>query len=409
MTTLKGAAIVAQAGGPTSVINASTYGVIKTAMGADAITKVYAAANGIKGVVEGQIYDLSKEDKEELELLLQTPSSAFGSSRYKLKTDEQYAAILATFKKYDICYFFYNGGNDSMDTCNKVSKYLQSVGYDCRVIGVPKTIDNDLALTDHCPGFGSAAKYVATTCKEIYQDFGVYDTPMIVIVEVMGRHAGWLTASSVLASKQGAGPDLIYIPEADFDMDRFLADIDGVLKKQKDCFIVVSEGIHDKDGKFITEYATTVERDGFGHARLGGLAHFLAERVKSHTGIRVRPIEFSLLQRCAAHVASKTDVNEAFNAGRVAVEEALKGTTGKMIAFKCTRDKNGYKCEYVAVDVDNVANLEQKVPTEWITKGKNFITDDFVKYCEPLIAGEVTPVMENGLPRHANLKKILAK
>ena len=290
MSELKGACIFGQSGGPTSVINASAYGVIRTALDDPNITAVYGAAHGIKGVLDDRLFDMGQEDAGELELLKYTPSSALGSCRYKMADpdvdDTDYKRILEIFKKYDVRYFFYNGGNDSMDTCNKISKYMQKVGYECRVMGVPKTIDNDLFGTDHCPGYASAAKYIATSCMEVYQDARVYDTGMVCIVEIMGRHAGWLAGAAALATAYGAGPDLIYLPEVDFDMDRFLADVERIYKETGNCMVAVSEGIHYADGSFVSE-AKTSATDGFGHAQLGGLAAMLAEAVKQRTGAKV--------------------------------------------------------------------------------------------------------------------------
>ena len=261
MSELKGACIIGQSGGPTSVINASAYGVIRTALDSDCITAVYGAEHGIKGVLADRLFDMSKEDARELELLKYTPSSALGSCRYKIADpdvdDTDYKRILEVFKKHDVRYFFYNGGNDSMDTCNKISKYMQKVGYDCRVMGVPKTIDNDLFGTDHCPGFASAAKYIATSCMEVYQDARVYDTGMVCIMEIMGRHAGWLAGAAALATAYGAGPDLVYLPEVDFDMDKFLADVDRIYKEKGNCMVAVSEGIHYADGTFVSEAKTS--------------------------------------------------------------------------------------------------------------------------------------------------------
>ncbi len=408
---LIGAAVIGQSGGPSSVINASAYGVIKTALEADCITAVYGANHGIVGILNDRLMDMSKEDPSELELLLHTPSSALGSCRYKIadpeKDDTDYKRILEIFKKYNIRYFFYNGGNDSMDTCNKVSRYMKSVGYECRVFGVPKTIDNDLFGTDHCPGFASAAKYIATSFMEVSRDSHVYDKGMITIIECMGRHAGWLTAAASLAGLSGDGPDLIYLPEVDFDMDKFVADVSRIYKENGNCIVAVSEGVHYADGTFVSE-AKTSGTDGFGHAQLGGLAARLADVVKAATGAKVRGIELSLLQRCAAHCASATDIEESFNSGKTAVEAAIAGETGKMVGFKCDRE-NGYKCEYVLFDLEKVANFEQKVPVEWITEDKSNVTADFIKYCAPLIAGDLVMPMENGLPRFAKLKKVFAE
>ena len=409
---LVGSCIFGQSGGPTSVINASAYGVIKTALEAEEITKVYGASHGIVGVLNDELFVMDEEDPEELRYLLHTPSSELGSCRYKMKDpevdDTDYKRILEIFKKYNVRYFFYNGGNDSMDTCNKISRYMKSVGYDCRVMGVPKTIDNDLFGTDHCPGFASAAKYIATSCMEINKDARVYDNKMIVIVEIMGRHAGWLAASAALATAYGSGPDLIYLPECDFDMDRFLADVDELYRKNGKVFVAVSEGIHYADGSFVSE-AKTSATDGFGHAQLGGLAAMLAEIVKNHTGAKVRGIEFSLLQRCGAHIASATDVDEAFTAGKVAVEKAVAGETGYMVAFERQMMDGKYSCAYRLLPLESVANYEKNVPMEWINDAHNGLKEEFISYALPLIQGEANVPKVDSLPRYAKLKKVLAK
>jgi len=409
---LIGAAVIGQSGGPTSVINASAYGVIRTALDAEEITNVYGMAHGIKGMLADQLYDMSQEDPAELELLLNTPSSELGSCRYKIADpdvdDTDYKRILEIFKKYNIRYFFYNGGNDSMDTCDKVSRYMAKSGWDCRVMGVPKTIDNDLYGTDHCPGFASAAKYIATSVAEVYKDARVYDTGMVTIIEIMGRHAGWLTAAASLASTVGCGPDLIYVPEVDFDMDKFLADVQRIYDANGKCIVAVSEGIHYADGSFVSE-AKASATDGFGHAQLGGLAALLANIVKEKTGAKVRGIELSLLQRCGAHLASQTDITESFTAGKKAVEAAIAGETGYMVGFKRVMVDGKYTCEYVLLPLTSVANFEKKVPLEWITPEHNGITSDFADYALPLIAGEPERKLENGLPRFARLKKVLAK
>ena len=409
---LVGSCIFGQSGGPTSVINASAYGVIKTALEAEEITKVYGASHGIVGVLNDELFVMDEEDPEELRYLLHTPSSELGSCRYKMKDpevdDTDYKRILEIFKKYNVRYFFYNGGNDSMDTCNKISRYMKSVGYECRVMGVPKTIDNDLFGTDHCPGFASAAKYIATSCMGINKDARVYDNKMIVIVEIMGRHAGWLAASAALATAYGSGPDLIYLPECDFDMDRFLADVDELYRKNGKVFVAVSEGIHYADGSFVSE-AKTSATDGFGHAQLGGLAAMLAEIVKNHTGAKVRGIEFSLLQRCGAHVASATDIEEAFTAGKVAVEKAVEGETGYMVAFERQMVDGKYSCAYRLLPLESVANYEKKVPMEWINDTHNGLKQEFISYVLPLIQGEANVPKVDSLPRYAKLKKVLAK
>ena len=412
MKELKGACVIGQSGGPTSVINASAYGVIRTALDNPNITAVFGAEHGIKGVLNDRLFDMSKEDAEELELLKYTPSSALGSCRYKMKDpdvdDTDYKRILEVFRKHDIRYFFYNGGNDSMDTCNKISKFMQRSGYECRVMGVPKTIDNDLFGTDHCPGYASAAKYIATSCMEVYQDARVYDTGMICIIEIMGRHAGWLTAAAALATEYGAGPDLIYLPETDFDMDKFLADVERIYKDRGNCMVAVSEGIHYADGSFVSE-AKTSATDGFGHAQLGGLAALLANVVKEKLGVKVRGIELNLLQRCGAHLASETDIEESFMAGKAAVENAVAGITDKMVAIERGEIDGHYACKTKLLNLTDVANFEKKVPLEWINAEQDFVTKEFIDYALPLIQGEPKLPKEDGLPRFARLKKELAK
>ena len=413
--TLKGSCIIGQSGGPTSVINASAYGVIRTALDTEAITKVYGAEHGIKGVLDDRLYVMDLEDPKELELLKNTPSSELGSVRYKIadpeKDDIDYKQILEIFKKYDVRYFFYNGGNDSMDTCEKISRYMCNVGYECRVIGVPKTIDNDLFGTDHCPGFGSAARYIATSCMEVSKDARVYNTGMITVVEIMGRHAGWLAGSAALASYCGSGPDLIYLPEVDFNYEKFCADAIDIYNRQGNVLVAVSEGIHDAMGKFISEYGSdsVQHKDAFGHAQLGGLAVQLSDELKKRTGAKVRGIELSLLQRCGAHLASGTDLEEAVLAGKFAVEAAVAGESGKMVAFERDYVDGQYVCNTKLIPLSNVANFEKKVPLEWITKEGNNVTQDFIDYALPLIQGAPERPTEHSLPRYARLKKVLAK
>lgn len=414
MSELKGACIFGQSGGPTAVINASAAGVIQEALKQGCITKVYGAAHGIRGVLDENFYDMGLEDPDELELLKNTPSSALGSVRYMLKKAEEdesdYKRLLEVFKKYDIRYFFYNGGNDSMDTCNKVSKYMQKAGYECRVMGVPKTIDNDLWGTDHCPGYGSAAKYIATSVMEVYHDSRVYDKGQITILEIMGRNAGWLTAASALATHMGSGPDLIYLPETVFDVESFIEKVAAIYKRQSNAIVAVSEGIRDKDGKYISEYGSDLaqSKDAFGHSQLGGLAVTLANLVKHKTGAKVRAIEFSLLQRCAAHVASLTDINEAYLAGQMAVRYAIEGKTDYMVSFERVEGPE-YKCNLKLISLTEVANKEKKIPREWINAEGDGLTEDFIKYALPLIQGEPQTALVNSLPRFSRLKKISAK
>jgi 6-phosphofructokinase 1 len=411
MSELKGACIIGQSGGPTSVINASALGAIEAALDSENITMVLGAAHGIKGVLNDELYVMDKEDREELRHMMHTPSSALGSCRYKIADpdvdDTDYKRILEIFKKYNVRYFFYNGGNDSMDTCNKISKYCLKVGYECRVMGIPKTIDNDLFGTDHCPGFASAAKFIATSCAEVYQDAHVYDTGMVTIIEIMGRHAGWLAGAASLASVIGCGPDLCYLPEVDFDMDQFLTDVQRIFKENGNCIVAVSEGIHYADGSFVSE-AKTSATDGFGHAQLGGLAALLANIVKEKTGAKVRGIELSLLQRCGAHVASKTDMDESYLAGKTAVEAAVAGETDKMVAFDCSREGGVYSCKTKLIGLTEVANVEKKVPREWINEAGNGVLAPFIEYALPLIQGETDMEKVNALPRFVHLKKVLS-
>ena len=410
-TPLSGACIFGQSGGPTSVINASAYGVFSAALENPNITAVYGAAHGIKGVLDDQLYIIDQEDPAELALLPYTPSSALGSVRYKLKDpevdDTDYKRILEIFKKYNVRYFFYNGGNDSMDTCSKVSRYLKSVGYECNVIGVPKTIDNDLYGTDHCPGFGSAAKYIATTCMEVSLDAKVYDTGMICIIEIMGRNAGWLAGAAALASASGEGPDLIYLPEIPFDVEKFCDDAERIYKQKGKVIIAASEGIHDKDGKFISEYAGEAAKDAFGHTQMGGLAQVLESILKARINCKSRAIELSLMQRCGAHCGSQTDIDEAVAVGRAAVEAATSGQTGYMVAIKRISN-DPYKAETELIPLEKCANYEKKVPTEWINAEGNGVTKEFIDYALPLIQGETKMQKENSLPRFARLKKVLA-
>ena len=413
---LVGACIVGQSGGPTAVINASAYGVIRAALDSKYVTKVYGAAHGIKGILEENLFDMGEEAPYELSLLMHTPSAALGSCRYKMKDavedDTDYQRILEIFKKYDVRYFFYIGGNDSMDTCSKISSYMQEAGYQCRIIGVPKTIDNDLWGTDHCPGFASAAKYVATSCMELYHDARVYDKNMICVVEIMGRHAGWLAGAAAVAQYMGQGPDLIYLPERDFDMDQFIEDVKHIYEMNGECFVAVSEGIHDKSGTLISEYGIdSTSVDAFGHKQLGGLASTLVNILKGHLGnIKMRGIELSLLQRCAAHCASETDIQEAFRAGKAAVEFAVNGVSDKMVGFSRSYDENDeYECGLILLDLKEVANAEKKVPSSWINDKGNGVNQEYIDYVLPLLKGAPKLVYENGLPRFAHLRKIPAK
>lgn len=414
MKKLVGSCLIGQSGGPTSVINSSALGCINAAMKSECITKVYGAAHGIKGVLNDRIYDLTYEDPEELALIKYTPAAIFGSCRYKMadyRTDDtDYKRVLEVFRKYNIRYFFYIGGNDSMDTCSKISGYLKLHGYECRIIGIPKTIDNDLAFTDHCPGYGSAAKYVATTCMEVCRDAKVYDSGSITVLEIMGRNSGWLTAASALAGYRDFGPDLIYLPEVPFDLNDFIYDISRIYDRHGDVMVAVSEGIKDKNGTFISSYFsdTYKDRDAFGHARMGGLAGSLANFANAKFNVKVRGIEFSLLQRCASHITSATDVEEAYMAGEFAFESAVSGVSDKMVAL-IREPGEKYRCSTGLADLAEVANVEKRIPREWINEAGNGLLKPFIDYVMPLIQGETKRPIKNGLPRFARLKRVMTR
>lgn len=404
---MKGNLVFAQSGGPTAVINSSAAGVILEAMEHAEIEKIYGARHGIVGVLNEDFYDLTDESKEELALLRQTPSSFLGSCRYKLadaaEDDSDYARLLEVFKKYNIRYFFYNGGNDSMDTCNKISKYLESNNYECRVVGVPKTVDNDLFGTDHCPGYASAAKYIGTTLMEIYCDAHVYNTPQITVVEIMGRHAGWLTAASYLAVAKGYGPHLIYLPERPFDLEACYRDVEKELAENGKAVIAISEGCKTKEGKLLPELKGELEQDSFGHKQLGGAAIVLADLLKDRFKLKVRAIELSLMQRCSAHLASQTDISESFESGREAVRAAINGESDIMIGFE-RKEGQEYEIEYTHFDLSHVANTEKFFPDKWINEEGNGIKAEFLEYILPLVQGEPELIREDSLPRFARLQ-----
>ena len=384
MKELRGACIIGQSGGPTSVINASAYGVIDTALKSGAITQVLGAEHGIMGVLNDRLFDMGQEDPEELRLLKYTPSSALGSCRYKIADpeldDTDYKRILEVFKKHDVRYFFYNGGNDSMDTCNKINQYMQSVGYECRVMGVPKTIDNDLFGTDHCPGYASAAKYIATSIMEVYQDAHVYDKGMIVVVEIMGRHAGWLAAASALASEYGAGPDLIYLPERPFDEAQYLRDVQKLIEEKHGVVVVASEGLKDKDGKPIVEPVFKVGRATY----FGDVSAHLANLVIKHLGYKARSEKPGLLGRASIALSSDVDRREAILAGEEAVRAACAGENGKMVGF-IRESTSPYRARTTLIDVNDVMLVEKKMPDEYINEAGNGVTQAFLDWCAPLI------------------------
>ncbi|MDO5417247.1 MAG: 6-phosphofructokinase [Lachnospiraceae bacterium] len=395
--------VVGQSGGPTAVINASLYGVIAEGMKhGDEIGHVYGMLNGIEGFMQDRYMDLSGElGAEELEILKQTPAAYLGSCRYKLPEDLSsnfYPMIFEKLERLEIGYFFYIGGNDSMDTVSKLSRYAETIGSAIRFIGVPKTIDNDLIHTDHTPGYGSAAKYVAATVREIAMDASVYQQKAVTIVELMGRHAGWLTAASVLARKEaGDNPLLVYLPEADFDLEQFAVDVKQALDRQPNVVVCVSEGISDKDGKFICEYDNAAQTDSFGHKMLTGSGKVLEAFIRNRYGVKVRSVELNVSQRCSGMVASLTDIEEAAAAGAAGVQAALAGMTGKMIAF-CRKEADGYELECRTEDVNEICNREKKFPAEWIIKNGTDIGPEFWDYARPLIQGEAKRKMKDGLP-----------
>ena len=402
--------IVGQSGGPTAVINASLYGVVYEAlMQKEQIGTVYGMINGIEGFLADTIMNMnSVEQSGELELIKTTPGSFLGSCRYKLPEDlkdDVYPLLFKKFEEYSIGYFFYIGGNDSMDTVSKLSRYAAISGSEICFIGIPKTIDTDLVLTDHTPGFGSAAKYVASTVREIAIDASVYDNKKsVTIVEIMGRHAGWLTAASVLARKfENDNPVLIYLPESAFNTDTFIEDVKKALEHTSNLVVCVSEGINDGNGTFICELASDVGVDTFGHKMLTGSGKYLENLVKEKLGVKVRSIELNVNQRCSSSMISATDQEEAIQAGISGVHFALDGITGKMIAFHRTEGAD-YSINYVPEDVNLICNQEKTVPPEWITGNGSDIGQAFIDYALPLIQGIVNVPEENGLPKFAYRK-----
>ena len=402
--------IVGQSGGPTAVINASLYGVISEALAReDDFEKVYGMVNGVEGFLNGQIMDMGTLEKSgELELIRTTPGSYLGSCRYKLPEDLEdkiYPELFEKFAEYGIAYFLYIGGNDSMDTVSKLSRYAKKTGSDIRFLGIPKTIDNDLVHTDHTPGFGSAAKYVASTVREIAVDASVYDNKKsVTIVEIMGRHAGWLTAASALARKfEGDNPMLIYLPETAFDQERFLNDVTAAMEKTSNLVVGISEGINDGNGKFICDLSGDVGVDTFGHKMLTGSGKYLENLVKERLGVKVRSIELNVCQRCSSAMLSDTDLKEAAAAGAYGVKCALAGETGKMIAFHRVPGAE-YQIEYITEDVSLICNQEKTVPAEWITGNGSDVGREFIEYALPLIRGRVEVPEKDGLPLFAYRK-----
>lgn len=409
---MKDNCIVAQSGGPTVAINASLAGVIDGVKKSNKFTRVYGAIHGIQGVLDNNFIDLSLMALSKFPLvntLELSPAMYLGSCRYKLPDFEvdskPYEIIFDRFEEYQVAAFFYIGGNDSMDTVDKLSKYANKIGSDVKIVGIPKTIDNDLCHTDHTPGFGSAAKYVASTMLEIAHDTYIYQIPSVVIVEIMGRDAGWLTAASCLARNDySPAPHLIYLPEVDFDEDQFIEDIKNVLKTSRCVIVAVSEGIHDKDGNYIS--ATSAVADKFGHAQLSGTGKALESLVKDRMDIKVRFIELNVLQRCAAHISSRTDINESFALGQAAVKYAAEGMTAVMSTIKRVSN-DPYQWIIEPENVSLIANQAKTIPLEWITPEKNDVTPEMEAYLRPLIIGEVSLQYKDGLPMYLPVNHLL--
>ena len=398
--------IVAQSGGPTAAINASLSGVISACLENNNINTLYGSINGIEGILNDNIvslYDTFK-NQSDLDILKNTPGMFLGSCRFKLSEEDQFKKIFNVFSTHNIKHFFYIGGNDSMDTVLKLSKYAKENNEDVKIIGIPKTVDNDLFGTDHTPGFGPAAKFIATTMLEIAHDTYIYNMKSVTIVEVMGRNAGWLTAATALARNEyNSSPDLIYLPEVPFSTFNFLNDVKRLLKEKNNIIIAVSEGIKDENGKYIS--ASSSAEDQFGHTSLSGTANKLENLVKMAANCKVRSIELSVLQRSAMHNASLTDINESFDVGVFALEAASKGATGKMVTIN-RPSTSDYNPTIGLVNIEDVANKEKLIPRHWINERGNNVTDEFIEYIRPLIVGEANIKYNNGLPLYMNINHL---
>ncbi len=404
---LKGNMVVGQSGGPTVAINSSLAGVIKGALDSGFEGKILGMVNGIEGLLKEKFTDLGEtfRNEENLKKLIHTPSAYLGSCRYKMPRDasgyEIYEKIFEIFEKNHIKYFFYIGGNDSMDTVYRLSEYAKEKNIDVKIMGVPKTIDNDLAGTDHCPGYGSAAKFIATAIKEMHRDTNVYDLESVLIVEIMGRNAGWLAAASSLARDNDCtSPDLIYLPEVPFSMDNFLSDVKECLLKKKVVIVAISEGIKDENGVYVCESTASGAVDNFGHKYLSGSGKVLENAVREKLGVKARAVELNVFQRCAAHIQSKTDIEEALLNGKAAFMAAMQGETGKMMGYVRRGD---YEISFEPMDISKIANVEKTVPRQWINEKGNDVNEEFIKYARPLILGESYPCYENGIPCHITL------
>lgn len=404
---LKGNLLVAQSGGPTPVINASLAGVISAALQfEDEIEEIYGAVNGVEGILYENFVDLAAESQQTVRLLNTTPGAALGSCRYKLRKEEDFARILEVFKAHNIRYFHYIGGNDSQDSSKKIADYCASQGYEIRVIGVPKTIDNDLPVTDHCPGYGSTIKYIATTVRELtFDSASLGRNNLVTIIEVMGRGAGWIAAGSVLAKRKGYAedaPHIVLLPEVPFNPDAFTALVQETLSQQTHCVVVAAEGLKDAAGNFLGVGAGV---DAFGHPTLGGVCEYLKNVVESaFAGVKTRCCRLGHVQRTASHCGSLTDINEAFGAGAAAVKAAVAGESGKMIVI-VREARDLYSVRMELSDLDGIANCEKVVPAQWIGENGMSVGPQFARYALPLIHGEPKLTYENGLPKYAELAR----
>lgn len=413
MSYMKGNAVVGQSGGPTAAINATLAGVISGAIKSELIENIYGMKNGIEGLLCEDLILLNEifSDKSNLKMLMTTPAAALGSCRKKLPApgaadyDEVFSKIVGIFEKYNIKYFFYIGGNDSMDTVAKLSAYTEACGYEMRVIGVPKTIDNDLIGTDHTPGFGCAAKYISTTVQEIVHDTAVYKTKAVTIVEIMGRDAGWLTASSALSRICGGMyPDLVYLPERAFDMDKFMDDVQKVMEQKPNVVVCVSEGLQFADGRYVGEGTQGGAVDVFGHKYLAGTGKALELAVKERLGCKVRSVELNLPQRCASHISSACDINESVGVGNAAVKAAEAGISREMMVILRSGDEGEYASVFGHMDIDLIANKTKYVPDNFINAEGNNVTDKCLEYILPLVNGEIYPVFKKGMPEYFRFK-----
>jgi 6-phosphofructokinase len=407
MAELVGNVLVGQSGGPTAVINSSVAGIVAEALNHECIEEIYGSLNGVLGILNEDLIDLASESQQQIRALRHTPGAALGTCRYKLKKPSDFERVLEVFKAHNIRYFFYIGGNDSQDTADKISKLAQQQGYELRVIGVPKTVDNDLPITDHTPGYGSVIKYIATTVRELACDNeAMGQNDLVSIVEVMGRSAGWIAAGAALAKRRDHphdAPHLIYLPEIAFDQTKCLEDIRRVLKREKYCMIVVGEGLIDADGNYVSANAAT---DAFGHAQLGGAGDFLKELVETNLpGVKARVAKPGIAQRAAAHAGSKTDSDEAFLAGQAAVLAAIDGQTDKMVTL-LRGESEHYTCETGLAPLSEIANGVKKLPREWINEDGTSMNFQFLRYALPLIQGEITVPYDNGVPVFARLDKV---